>query len=130
MAKKKYKRMTQKEKKLQAEIRAELRAEGILPPVKPRLNRNKFAQEVTEEFNRDFGAYTDIQFLYKAFSWMKPPVREGRNVKISSEQVGALKVLRLALDIKKFHEELQAKGETKYKPIDLYNEVVAPVLKL
>ena len=31
------------------EIRQELREKGILPPIKPKLNRKKFAKEVREE---------------------------------------------------------------------------------
>ena len=39
MAKKKYKRLTQREKDERAALRKRLREEGLLPPRKPSLNR-------------------------------------------------------------------------------------------
>lgn len=50
--KKKYKKLTNKEKQLNKEFREEMRERGILPPVKPKLNRRKFAQEVREEWEK------------------------------------------------------------------------------
>lgn len=41
----KTKPMTEREKKLRAKARAELRADGILPPKKKPLNREAFCKE-------------------------------------------------------------------------------------
>ena len=48
MPKKAYKRMTQREKEQRKSIRAELREEGLIPPVKPRLNRAVFCKETMQ----------------------------------------------------------------------------------
>ena len=50
MAKKKYKRLTQREKDERAASRKRLQAEGLLPPRKPILNRRKFAADVMAEY--------------------------------------------------------------------------------
>ncbi|WP_206460653.1 addiction module toxin RelE [Anaerovorax sp. IOR16] len=124
MAKKKYKKMTQKEKKLQAEIRAELREKGIIPPVKQRLNRNKFAEEVIEEWNN----HGDIFYLPRALGYIIPSTEF--KTKITPEQIGALKVMKLAMEYKKFEEELRARGETSYNAVEFYKKVVAPIINL
>ncbi|HWP96439.1 MAG TPA: addiction module toxin RelE [Syntrophomonadaceae bacterium] len=126
-AKKKYKRLTNKEKQLNKEVREEMRAEGILPPVKARLNRSKFSKEVVEEFTGSFGLYTDLEYLSKAISYMIPFEKERH---ITSEQIGVVKLLKLAMEIKKYIEEKIAQGETKYSPLEMYKEVVHPVLRL
>lgn len=47
----KKKRLTQKEKKQNAEIKKKLQEEGIIPPDKPRLNRKKFVDEAMKEWD-------------------------------------------------------------------------------
>ena len=103
---------------------AKWRAEGLVPPIKPKLNRKKFAKEVIEEW-QDHG---DVFYLVKAFGWILPG-RETKQ-KISLEQIGALKVLKVAMECKKFENDLAAKGETKYNLNDFYKSVVAPILDL
>ena len=39
------KKLTEREKKERAKIRKQLRAEGVLPPVKKRLNHKRFIEE-------------------------------------------------------------------------------------
>lgn len=126
--KKRYKKLTNAEKKSNKEFREKLRTKGIIPPVKPILNRKKFAKEVAEEFKEGFDPYDDIRYLFKAISWMRPAL-ESRE-RISLEQVGVLKLLKIAIEIKKFGSDLKIKGETKYDVMDLYNVAVAPVLNL
>jgi hypothetical protein len=130
--KKKYKKLTNKEKQFRKELREEMREQGILPPVKPRLNRSKFAIEVVNDFRENFGAFGDIEYLFKAISWMTPHVdlNEKPRVKIDSEQIGVIKLMKLAMEIKKFEKDILAKGETKYSIGDIYEQVVEPVLKL
>lgn len=123
-AKKKYKKKTNAEKKMDKEIREELRKKGFLPPVKPKLNRNKFAKEVREEWQE----HGDIFYLHKAIGCMIPSGEY--KTKISPEQIGALKVLKIAIEYKKFEKDLEAKGVTKYSVGELYEKVIAPILNL
>lgn len=60
------------------------REKGILPPVKKKLNRKKFASEVIEEFQESFGAYTDISHLYAAINWMIPRVDMNIKTQVSA----------------------------------------------
>ena len=50
MAAPKKKKLTQREKTLNARVKKQLQEEGVLPPDKPKLNRKKFAKEVLEEW--------------------------------------------------------------------------------
>lgn len=45
------KRLTQREKKANAAFKKEMQEKGILPPDKPRLNREKYIKEAVEEWN-------------------------------------------------------------------------------
>lgn len=107
-------------------MRETLRQRGVLPPVKPKLNRKKFAQETIKEFE-DFGRISDMAYLYEAIGWMLPSLM-GRTV--TPEQVGVLKMLRLAMDIKKYLKNKQDQGETTYDTLELYETVVAPIRDL
>lgn len=52
MAKKK--RLTNKQKKLNAEVKKELQEKGVIPPDKPKLNRKQFIEEAKAEwYSRD-----------------------------------------------------------------------------
>lgn len=124
---KKYKRLTMAEKKIRKEIREELRADGIIPPVKPRLNRKKFAQEVQKEFKLSICKYDDVIYLHEAISWFIPSL-DFR--KITPEQIGVLKMLKIAIELKKFYEEKRNQGETKYKPYDVFKDIVLPIKEM
>ncbi|WP_459997072.1 addiction module toxin RelE [Paradesulfitobacterium aromaticivorans] len=104
-----------------------MRARGLLPPVKPKLNRGKFAKEVLAEFE-NFSGYSDIMHLYHALGFMRPSfeIKE----KISLEQMGVLKLLKISMEIKKFIEEKRNNGESEYKVMDLYEKAVKPTLDL
>lgn len=120
----KKKRLTNKEKQLNKKIRNEMRDAGILPPIKPKLNRKKFAKEVHEEWK----SYGDIFYLTKALNWFAPNGTSKLN--ITSEQVGALKVMKLAIAIKQFEEESFAKGKSSYNAMELYEKVVKHIIDL
>lgn len=125
MAKKKsYKKMTNAEKKARKELRDKLREEGIIPPIKPRLNRKNFRAEVLEEF-KEFRALEDLLYVNEAISWMV-----AGSGKVTAEQVGVLKTLKLAMDIKRFKERKLSDGETSYAVDDFYQEVVTPIINL
>lgn len=47
--------------------------------------------------------------------------REGMSSRASLEAVGAAKVLKLAIRLREFSEEVREKGEHEYKLVDQYN---------
>lgn len=124
MGKKKYKPLTKKEKAFNKQIKAEMIAKGILPPPKPRLNRKKFAEEVREEF-RPLCSFGNFQYFLDAILWMT-----STKGKISSEELGVFKVLKIAVELKKFTEEKRAAGESEYNLSEAYEKVVYPIMKL
>ena len=122
MAQKK-KKLTQREKAFRAEAKKELQAKGVIPPDKPRLNRKKFMEEVLADWNgKEEPLYG---YLIAAISWMLPPDWE----QVTPEQVGVLKVLKLAMEHNKYEKALP-EGVTKYDARDFFKEVVEPILKL
>ncbi|MCC5911340.1 MAG: addiction module toxin RelE [Clostridiaceae bacterium] len=130
-AKKKYKKLTNAEKKLRKELREELRDEGIIPPKKPPLNRRKFGQEATKAFEENMKKYYDLSYIHQAIYWMAPKgFLDSKHNKVSLEQVGIYKMMKLAVEIKKFEEELAAKGENTYNVKEFYLQVVEPILQL
>jgi len=128
--KKGYKKLTNAQKKLNKEIREEMRKEGILHPIKPRLNRTKFAKEVVAEFRENLGSFGDLEYIHAAIRWMTPSMGKSSKIKVTAEEVGVLKVLKIAVEIKKFEAEIKANGDSKYKYMDLYEKVVAPIRNL
>lgn len=121
MAKKK--RLTNKEKKFNAEAKKRLQEQGILPPDKPKLNRKKFIEEARTEWNGwSNDCYIWEHYLMEAISYILCQ-REGVSSRASLEAVGAAKVLKLAMRLREFSEELKAKGEHEYKLADQYNYI-------
>lgn len=116
------KRLSNKEKKRNAELKRELQKEGFLPPDKPRLNRQKFIDEVEAEWNgRDRECLIWDVYLMQAMSYMVGHMEKG--LRLSREAVGAAKVLKIAMMLREFAEDLKAKGENQYKLIDQYNYI-------
>lgn len=124
--KKKYKKMTAAEKKQNKEFRERMRAAGVLPPVKPKLNRKKFLQEAFVAYE-ELETYGDTFYLCKAISCM---VSRNQEKDITSEQVGVLKVLKLAAAIKDFERSKLDTGETTYSVGEFYEQVVKPIRDL
>ena len=125
MAAKKPKRMTQREKDSRAAVKKRLQAEGILPPNKPRLNRKRFAAEVWAEYEQENRSTFDI-WLYNAIgATVGPDMRE-----VTAEEVGVLKLIKLAIETRKFHERLKDDGRTTYKFQEYLDEVYKPVMTL
>ena len=128
--KKGYKKLTNAEKKSNKEATARLRDKGILPPIKPRLNRTKFAKEVVAEFMENLISLGDLGYIHSAIRWMTPSVDESSKIKVTAEEIGVLKMLKIAIEIKKFEAKIKANGDTVYEYMDLYEKAVAPIRNL
>ena len=127
MAQKK-KRLTQREKAERAAIKKKLREDGLLPPIKPRLNRKKFAREAWEAFDVFYRAEpirAELSLL-KAIGFMVGPDMK----EVSPEEVGVLKLLKLAVEYNVFLRKLESEGRTKYNYGELIDEVILPITNL
>lgn len=125
-AARKRKRLSQKEKVFNAQIKKEMQADGLLPPDKPRLNRKRFANEVIAEYEEMTAGFDDFLYLYKAIWCMV-----GKNMRsVTPEQVGVLKVLKIAVETKKYQQALQAEGKKEYTIGEYIDKVVAPIRDL
>lgn len=121
----KQKRLTKKEIALRAEAKKRLQEEGILPPDKARLNRKKFAREVMEEF-KAMDVFAADLYLRRAIGCM---VSEDMP-RVSEEQVGVLKLLKIAVETQKFMQGLKEEGRTQYTIGEYVDKVVRPVRDL
>lgn len=116
------KRLTNRQKKLNAEAKKELQAKGVIPPDKPKLNRKKFIEEAEAEWNnRDKECFVWDVYMMQAMSYMLGHMEKG--MRLSREAVGAAKVLKIAMRLREFSEGLKAKGEHEYKVVDQYNYI-------
>lgn len=121
-SKKKYKRLTNKQKEENKEVRQYLIEQGFVKP-KPRLNRKKFAKEAKDEFMANMNTFDDLEYLVQAITWLLPH----ENSKVTAEEIGVCKVIKLTVEIKKWIEEKRKAGENKYNLQDLYVEVIQPI---
>lgn len=117
--------MTKKEKKLRAEAKKRLQAEGILPPDKPRLNRKAFYKEVEKEFEEEMEFINDWPYLLRAVIFMS-----GNGTKVTPEQMGVLKAKKIAVNWKRYEKGLKEKGEREYSVKEAYEQVIKPVIEL
>lgn len=119
------KRLTQREKAERAAIKKQLQADGVLPPDKPRLNRKKFAREVWEDFS-EMDVYTADFYLRKAImATVGPELHE-----VTSEQVGILKLMKLAVETDRFMQQLKKEGREQYSIGEYIEKVYNPVMNL
>lgn len=114
---KRPRKLTEREKKERAKIREQLRAEGLLPPVKKPLNHKKFIEEAKELYETE-----NLYDLFAYICWgLAEMMNHGRGDK---EAIGAAKVLLLAKRRKEFEEERRAQGLTNtYKVGELCEAV-------
>lgn len=109
----KRKKLTNKEKQMNAKAKKELQEKGILPPDKPRLNRKKYVEEAMQEWNsRDDSCHIWDFYLMRAVNMMLG--KFDRNFRTSPEAVGAAKCLKIALRLKEFSDKLSAEGKKEY----------------
>lgn len=120
--KKMYKKLTNAEKKMNKEIRQKMIDSGYIKP-KKRLNRKTFCKEAKEQYIELMGTYVDFAYLIQAIGYMLP-YEFGET---TLEHVGVCKVLKIAVAIKQYQEELKAAGETKYNELKMYEEVIKPI---
>lgn len=121
----KKKRLTQREKAERARIKKKLQEDGVLPPDKPRLNRKKFAREVLAEFGA-MDAYSADLYLRRAIGCMVSPDMN----RVTEEEVGVLKLLKIAVESERFAKALEAEGRSQYTMGEYIEKVVLPILKL
>ena len=119
--------MSNKERKERQRIRKKLREQGVLPPVKPRVNRKKYAEEIMQILHGD-----DRLSLYEIASVLRfflPSSKDGKllDVKITDEQMTALRIIHLANEDKLFKQRLSDQGRSCYNMIEWYNEVYCKV---
>lgn len=121
----KKKRLTQREKAERARIKKKLQEDGVLPPDKPRLNRKKFAREVLAQFGA-MDAYSADLYLRQAIGCMVSPDMN----RVTEEEVGVLKLLKIAVESERFAKALKAEGRIQYTMGEYIEKVVLPILKL
>lgn len=121
----KKKRLTQREKAERARIKKKLQEDGVLPPDKPRLNRKKFAREVLAEFGA-MDAYSADLYLRQAIGCMVSPDMN----RATEEEVGVLKLLKIAVESERFSKALEAEGRSQYTIGEYAEKVILPILKL
>lgn len=125
MAAPKKKKLTQREKAERAAFKKRMQEEGRLPPDKPKLNRKKFAKEVLAEFEQMDVLRADF-FLRKAIGCMvSSDMRE-----VTPEEVGVLKLIKIAVETSKFMDALKAEGRTEYTIGEYADKVVLPIIRL
>lgn len=118
----KKKRMTQREKDERAAIKKRLQEDGVLPPDKPRLNRKKFVTDTLNEWNAEMTRYEDYLYLRDAIGCLIGPDLPS----ISLEQVGVAKVMKIAIELKRYGQK-KRDGETVESLVD---DVLLPIIKL
>lgn len=121
----KKKRLTQREKAERARIKKKPQEDGVLPPDKPRLNRKKFAREVLAEFGA-MDAYSADLYLRQAIGCMVSPDMN----RVTEEEVGVLKLLKIAVESERFSKALEAEGRSQYTIGEYAEKVILPILKL
>ena len=121
----KRKRLTQREKDENLRFKKEMQKKGILPPDKPRLNRKKFAQEVVGEFE-EMDVISADRYLREAIGCMVSKDM----LRVSEEQIGVLKLLKIAVETQKYMKALEEEGHSEYKIGEYIDNVVIPILKL
>jgi hypothetical protein len=127
-----YKKLTAAQKNMNKRVKKDLIEQGILPPPKKRLNRKEFAIEAKENTN-ELLDIDSLNYIHKAISVMLPDPENHTNgfkVKITSEEVGVMKLIKLAVEWKRFEKEKLESGQMNYKLDEVYEKVIKPILNL
>ncbi len=118
----KSRRLTMREKKLNAELKKKWQEEGIIPPDKPKLDRKKFIQEAMDGWNSREPDIMWDNYIYRSIGLMLGH-SERRSLRCSLEAVGAAKILKMAMRLREFHEKVRAEGKTEYLVMDEYDYI-------
>ncbi len=129
---KRKKKMTVAEKNYRATVKKDMQKNGLLPPDKKPLNRKRFAVEVLNVVNSDdFSFYDKLLYIIQGFNVMLPLYEDGKLFRpVTPEQVGVLKVLKIAMEIEAFWERKKAEGITEVQAGELFDEAIKPTLDL
>lgn len=123
----KHKRLTNKEKQERAEFKKRMQEKGVIPPDKPKLNREKFVEEARKEWDgRSRDCFIWEFYLINAISYMLGH-REKRSLRVSPEAVGVAKALKIAVRLHEFHEKLKVEGRVQY-PVMEEHEYIKDIL--
>ena len=122
----KRKRMTAREKKARAEFKKLMQEKGVIPPDKPKMNRKKFVESAEEEWNSQKDMYGLMAFLPEALGLVLHD--KDRNGRVTLEAVGVARMMKLAVRLRTFYEELKKEGRTTYKVKEQY-EYIEDILK-
>ena len=120
--------MTEKEKQQRKKTRDDLRKQGVIPPRKQRLNRKEYAKMILERYKKV--EFSDPEFyiaLLDAIVYMVPEAAV--ILSVSTEQVGILKLLQVAMDIKEYKQQAEKAGR-KPTHLELWDKLVKPVWNL
>ena len=86
-------------------------------------------QESIRDTELDIVVETGIIFLRLHYQRLPPGVAR-RLTKITPEQIGVFKTLKIAIELDKFLRRLEAEGRKQYTIGELFDEVFFPVWKL
>ena len=120
--------MTGKEKQQRKKTRDDLRKQGVLPPRKQRLNRKEYARMILERYKKV--EVPDPEFyiaLLDAIVYMVPEAAV--LLSVSTEQIGVLKLLQVAMDVKEYKQQAEKTGR-KPTHLELWEKVVKPIWNL
>lgn len=124
MPKTKYKRLTAAEKKFNKIAKQELINNGVIPPSKKPLNRKKLNAEVHSLVS---SGELNVFRLQEAIAFMLPLANT--HCKITAEEVGILKLIRVAVELERFWSTKHEAGETSATYEELF-AAINPILEL
>lgn len=117
------KKMTNAEKKRRAQVKKQLQAEGILPPDKPRVNRQKYIEETLEMWKEKSVELGYAQDFWLLTSIMLLITNRDRKFNFTPENIGVAKVLRMAVRLFEFEEKIKQEGRETYKISEQYEYI-------
>lgn len=121
--------MTKKQRAAMKKAREKLRQEGILPPPKKRLNREKYAKQIKTRFDSmGWDPIVAQVYILQAITLMTP--LETIKSAVTPEQVGVLKMMHMAMDLYEFERRKSNAGKSGYTVGEVYEQVIKPIWEL
>lgn len=131
MATKKYKKLTNKEKAINKQVRDELREKGILPERKKPVNRKKYAKEIVERTKDSLHTYEMHQLIGEVVLTLMPhinTIEKYPTLKVGDLGYHVVQIVEMADNLKRFRKELKDRNISEYTLRELYNKVYVPVI--